>query len=168
MKCGRPRGKGNGSCSNCARIYKKTGKMPDHGKTGKNAATCPWPKNEIPREFQKEGDEEKEESEVDDDEGARPAKIIRVDIGVQTADPTEYCAVCMETRDLSRFTKFRCGHMICTACILSMARTEGQRARVFSPLGVETIDHHLLCPVCRGRAFLYSNGSYYQTPVRLA
>ena len=139
--------------------------MPDHGNTGKNAATCPWPKDKIPCEFREGVDEDNEDSEHDEDEGARPAKISRVDIGVQTEDLTEYCAVCLETQDLSRFSEFRCGHKICTACVLSIARTQAKRSQFLGESGPQTADHHLLCPVCRGRAFVFSNGIYHRHPV---
>tara|TARA_B100000424_G_scaffold270224_1_gene269011 strand:+ start:328 stop:765 length:438 start_codon:yes stop_codon:yes gene_type:complete len=136
-----------------------TGKQPEHGKTGKNSATCPWPKTGIPREFRDDEDDD------DDDDGARPSKVaktVKIDAQVQTEDPTEDCPICQETRPSSHVTKFCCGHFVCTACILSMSTREYHRARRFSADGIEIADHQLVCPLCRSRGFSFINGYYYQ------
>lgn len=160
---GRPRGSGLGSCSNCNRIWLKTGKRPEHGETGKNAATCPWPKTGIPREFYDD-----DENSSDQDDGARPTKVAKsikpekIDTTVQTDDPTEYCPVCHETRLSVHVTKFYCGHFVCTECILSMSIRESHRASILSIDGIEIANHQLSCPLCRTRGFSFLNGFYHQ------
>lgn len=129
--------------------------MPEHGNSGKNCSTCPWPKDSIPRQFDLNKESDGEESESD---GARPAKIHRVEMSTQTSEPssvsiglqtdyhlqTEECPICYNDAILTRFS---CDHKVCSLCLINCVKL------VPGALGNFIRAKHIRCPLCRNKAY---------------